>query len=79
LIEPRARHLSTQGKRIRRAVQSPLTGLGRTLFFGLLALGKEIGQTVPEIAPDTALTGSEAVAIMRDLFGHMLPNLQGST
>jgi hypothetical protein len=51
LIEPRARHLSTQGKRIRRAVQSPLTGLGRTLFFGLLALGKEIGQTVPEIAP----------------------------
>jgi len=79
LIEPRARHLSTQGKRIRRAVQSPLTGLGRALFFGLLAPGKEIGQTVPEIAPDTALTRSEAVAIMRDVFGHMLPNLQGST
>jgi hypothetical protein len=34
---------------------------------------------VPEIAPDTALTGSEAVAIMRDLFGHVFPNLQGST
>jgi hypothetical protein len=34
---------------------------------------------VPDIAPDTAPTGSEAVAIMRDLFGHIFPNLQGST
>ena len=57
---------------------APLTGLGRALFFGLLALGKELGQPVPDIAPDTAPTGSEAVAIMRDLFGHMFPNLQGS-
>jgi phospholipase C len=54
-------------------------GLGRALFFGLLALAKEIGQSVPDIAPDTAPTGSEAVAIMRDLLGHMFPNLQGST
>jgi phospholipase C len=56
----------------------PLGGLGQALFLGLLALGKEIGQTVPDIPPDTAPTGSEAVAIMRDLFGHMFPNLQGS-
>ena len=48
------------------------------LFLGLLALAKEIGQTVPDIAPDTAPTGSEAVAIMRDSFGHMFPSLQGS-
>jgi phospholipase C len=58
---------------------APLSGLGRALFFGLLALAKEIGQTLPDIAPDTAPTGSEAVAVMRDLFGHMFPNLQGST
>ena len=58
---------------------APLSGLGRALFFGLLALGKEIGQPVPDIAPDKAPTGSEAVATMRDLFGHMFPNLQGST
>jgi hypothetical protein len=51
----------------------------RALFFGLLVLAKEIGQSVPDIAPDTAPTRSEAVAIMRDLFGHMFPNLQGST
>jgi hypothetical protein len=57
----------------------PLDGLGQALFLGLLALAKEIGQTVPDIASDTAPTGSEAVAIMRDLFGHMFPNLQGST
>jgi hypothetical protein len=54
-------------------------GLGQALFLGLLALAKEIGQTVPDIAPDTAPTGSEAVAIMRDLFGHIFPNPQGST
>ena len=44
----------------------------------LLALAKEIGQTVPDVGPDAVPTGSEAVAIMRDLFGHMFPNLQGS-
>ncbi len=58
---------------------APLSGLGRALFLGLLALGKEIGQPVPDIAPDKAPNGSEAVAIMRDLFGHMFPNLQGAT
>jgi phospholipase C len=57
----------------------PLSGLGRALFFGLLALGKEMGQTVPEVSPDTVPTGSEAVAIMRESFGHMFPNLQAST
>ena len=56
-----------------------LSGLGRALCFGLLALGEEIGQPVPDLAPDTAPTGSEAVATMRDLFGHMFPNLQSST
>jgi phospholipase C len=58
---------------------APLSGLGRALFLGLLALGKEIGQPVPDIAPDTVPTGREAVAIMLDLFGHMFPNLRGST
>jgi hypothetical protein len=37
-----------------------------------------IGQPVPDIAPDTALTGSEGVAMVRDLFGHMFPNVQAS-
>ena len=57
----------------------PLGGLGQALFLGLLALAKEIGQNVPEIAPDRAPTGSEAVAIMRESFGHLFANLQGST
>jgi phospholipase C len=37
------------------------------------------GVRIPAIAPDAAPTGREAVAIMRDVFGHMFPNLQGST
>ncbi len=57
----------------------PLGGLGQALFLGLLAVAKEIGQTVTEIAPDTAPTGGEAVAIMRESFGHLFPNLHAST
>ena len=55
----------------------PPGGLGQALFLGLLALAEEIGQTVPEIAPDRAPTGSEAAAIMSDLFGHLFPEPSG--
>lgn len=57
----------------------PLGGLGQALFLGLLPLAKEIGQTIPEIAPDTAPTGGEAIAVMCESFGHLFPNLEAST
>ena len=57
---------------------APLRVLGRARLFGLLPLAKEIGQTMPDISPDTVPTGGEAVAIMRELFGPMLPNHQTS-
>lgn len=75
----RRRGVASAGVRHHARARGPLGGLGQALFLGLLALAKEIGQTVPDIAPVTAPTGSEAVAIMRDLFGHIFPNLQGST
>lgn len=42
-------------------------------------LAKEIDQTVPDVGPDTVPTGREAVAIMRESFGHLFPNLQAAT
>ncbi|GAA4996595.1 alkaline phosphatase family protein [Yinghuangia aomiensis] len=53
----------------------PLRGLPRALFFAFLGLGRELGQTVPDIAPDATLTGSEGIAMIHAMFGHMFPNL----
>jgi phospholipase C len=54
---------------------APLGPLARALFHGLLAFGKELGQSVPDISPDATITGAEGLAIMRDEFGHLFPNL----
>ena len=58
-------------------MDTPLSALPRGLFFGLLALGKELGQPVPDIKPEDDIKGAEAVSIIRDEFGHMFPGLQG--
>ena len=55
----------------------PLGTLAKGLFHALLALGKELGQTVPEVSPDATIQGAEGIAIMREMFGHMFPNLGG--
>jgi hypothetical protein len=49
--------------------------LARALFFGFLAFGKDLGQSVPDMTPDAPPNGAEALATMRDLFGHLYPNL----
>jgi hypothetical protein len=53
----------------------PLKGLAKGMFFALLALGKELGQTVPPISPDADVTRAEGIAMMREMFGHMFPHL----
>lgn len=53
----------------------PLRGLAKAMFFAFLGLGRELGQTVPDIGPDTAHTGAEGLAMIHDMFGHMFPNL----
>jgi phospholipase C len=53
----------------------PLRGLAKGLFFALLALGKELGQSVPDVSPNTDIKGAEGIAIIRDTFGHMFPHL----
>jgi phospholipase C len=54
---------------------APLGVLARAIFFGFLAFGKNLGQKVPDYSPDAPPTGAEALAIVRDLFGHLYPNL----
>ncbi len=53
----------------------PARSLARALFFGLLALGKKLSQTVPDIDPDATINGAEGLAMIRGLFGHMFPHL----
>jgi phospholipase C len=54
---------------------APLSGLAKAFFFGFLAFGKDLGQTMPGYTPDAPPDGAEALAVMRDLFGHLYPNL----
>ena len=54
---------------------APLGVLAGAIFFGFLAFGKNLGQKVPDFTPDAPPTGAEALAIVRDLFGHLYPNL----
>lgn len=49
----------------------PLRGLAKALFFALLALGKELGQTVPNVSPDAEIEEAEGLAIMREMFAHI--------
>ena len=39
-------------------LDAPLNGLGRALFGGVLALGKSMGATVPDLSPDAVITGT---------------------
>ena len=55
---------------------APLGALGKAFFFVCLALGKELGQAVPDIDQDAVIKRGEAVATIGDLFGHMFPGLQ---
>jgi phospholipase C len=57
-------------------LEAPLRGLAKALFCGFLALGKELGQSVPDISPDTPVSGREGIAMLHDMFGHMFPNLR---
>jgi len=55
---------------------APLAPLPRAIFFACLGLGKALGQSVPDISPDADIKGGAAVATIRDMFGHIFPNLQ---
>jgi hypothetical protein len=55
---------------------APLAPLPKAIFFACLALGKALGVGAPDIAEDADIKGGEAVATIRDMFGHIFPELQ---
>ena len=57
-------------------LDQPLGPLSKGLFFGLLALGKELGQDVPDILPTDDIMGGPAIEIIVEQFAHMFPLLQ---
>ena len=57
-------------------LDQPLGSLPKGLFFGLLALGKDLGRDVPDVQPTDDITGGMAVEIIMEQFAHMFPRLQ---
>jgi phospholipase C len=56
-------------------LDAPLSGLAKAFFFGFLAFGKDLGRTMPDYSTHAPPNGAEALAVVRDLFGHLYPNL----
>jgi phospholipase C len=57
-------------------LDAPLNGLGKSLLGGLLALGKSMGATVPDVAPDAEITGAQAVAVGQEVLGDLFPAMR---
>ena len=57
-------------------LDAPLNGLGKSLFNGVLALGKGMGATVPEMSPDAVITGAEAIAMGQEVLGDLFPAMR---
>jgi phospholipase C len=54
----------------------PLSVLGKSIFFGILAFEKSLGARVPEISRDSDITGAQAEDIMRDMSLDIFPGLR---
>ena len=55
---------------------APLNGLGKSLLGLLIALGKGMGATVPDLQPDAVITGEELITIGQDMFGDLFPAMR---
>ena len=57
-------------------LDEPLNRLAKALVGGLLALGKGLGATVPDVSPDAEITGAQAIAIGHDVLGDLFPSMR---
>ena len=57
-------------------LDAPINRLGKALLGGLLALGEEMGVSVPAVSPDAMITGAEAIAIGQDVLGDIFPAMR---
>ncbi len=56
------------------SADAPLRPMARAALRGLLALGKEMGRTVPDMLHEGIKSG-EAISMLHDCFGHVFPEL----
>lgn len=57
-------------------LDAPLTSLGQSLLHGVLALGRLMGATVPQVSPDARFTGAEAIAMGQEALGDVFPAMR---
>jgi len=57
-------------------LDAPLGPLAKGPFFALLALGKELGQTIPDLKPGDTIAGAEAISIMLAEYNHLFGRRQ---
>ncbi|MFY9739042.1 MAG: alkaline phosphatase family protein [Candidatus Cybelea sp.] len=56
----------------------PLSVLGKSMFLGILAFEKSLGAKVPEISPDSSITGAQAEETIRNMSFDIFPGLRNS-
>lgn len=57
-------------------LDAPLNGLGKALFGGVLALGRAMGASVPDMSGDEVITGAKAITIGQDVLGDLFPAMR---
>ncbi len=60
------------------SLEARLKGLRKAACFPVLALAKDMGLPAPDIDQDEAITRTDAIALIDDVFGHMFPGLHAS-
>jgi len=55
---------------------APMSALQKGSLHALLAMGRHLGQVVPELKLDAEVKGAEAIEMISDLFGHLFPQLR---
>ncbi|HEY5356774.1 MAG TPA: alkaline phosphatase family protein [Streptosporangiaceae bacterium] len=58
-----------------RAPDAPMRPLARAALHAVLALARELGQSVPEVKQDEEISAAHGIAMVGDVFGQMFPRL----
>jgi phospholipase C len=53
-----------------------MSGLQKGALLTLMAMGKRLGHSLPELRQDAEIRGAEAIEMISDLFGHLFPGLR---
>jgi phospholipase C len=57
-------------------LDAPLGLIGKSLFLAVLSLAAGLGATVPDMKPEQEITGSQALAMTREVLGDLFPAMR---